>query len=633
MKIVLVVDQFDNSNNGTTITARRYAEQLRAHGHKVVVVACGDPMPDKIAAPKHNIPVFQKLIESQGMQFAKPDDKLFYEAFKGADIVHFYLPFKFCRRGEDIARQMGLPTVAAFHTQPENITSSIGLGKCKAVNDFLYSWDYRVFYNRFHHIHCPSQFIADELKAHGYDADCRVISNGVADIFRPRDVQKPKSFRDKFTVLMIGRLSVEKRQDLIIEAAKLSKYSDKIQLVFAGKGPKKSDYERQGAKLKNKPIFGFYTSDELVDLCNSCDLYVHASDAEIEGISCMEAMACGMVPVISNSRLSATAQFALDDRSVFEAGSAKDLAAKMDYWIEHPEERTEMSSQYAAQGDTMRVDECVRKAEQMYIDAIAEFNRVGYKSYDKRLIKHLSPNPEKVLKKQCKGSWLRRKLQHGFIYLITPLLAFINKVFLGLEIEGVRNVRGLKGGAVTVCNHVHGMDCTIVRLALLRRQLYVVSLESNFKMHFVGWLIKALGAVPVPEDRSKMLKFQRGMEQIIKRGDWVHYYPEGMLLSRYPTLREFHIGAFYTAARADCPVVPMVITYRRPGWFRSIFSSKPTLCIKVGHPIYACKQMPVRQAADLMCAQSREEMERMMNDGDKRAVVCSEEMEEGYIRN
>ncbi len=74
-------------------------------------------------------------------------------------------------------------------------------------------------------------------------------------------------------------------------------------------------------------------------LINECDLYVHASDAEIEGISCMEALACGLVPIISDSRLSATMQFALDERSLFRAGDAADLAAKMDFWIEHPEER------------------------------------------------------------------------------------------------------------------------------------------------------------------------------------------------------------------------------------------------------------------------------------------------------
>lgn len=42
---------------------------------------------------------------------------------------------------------------------------------------------------------------------------------------------------------MIGRLSREKRQDLIIKAIGESKYNDKIQLVLCGKGPWKAHLE------------------------------------------------------------------------------------------------------------------------------------------------------------------------------------------------------------------------------------------------------------------------------------------------------------------------------------------------------------------------------------------------------
>lgn len=56
---------------------------------------------------------------------------------------------------------------------------------------------------------------------------------------------------------MIGRLSNEKRQDLIFEAISKSKYSDKIQLVLAGKGPKYNKYKKLGEKLVNEPVISF----------------------------------------------------------------------------------------------------------------------------------------------------------------------------------------------------------------------------------------------------------------------------------------------------------------------------------------------------------------------------------------
>ena len=184
MKIVLVIDQFDSGNNGTTVTARRFAEQLCLRGHSVTVLACGESSAsvgevgiNKVGVPEFRLPVFDGLIKSQGMQFARPVDEAYYQAFHGADIIHFYLPFRFCRRGEEIARQMHIPTVAAFHMQPENVTFSIGMGNWTFLNDRLYSWCYREFYNRFTHIHCPSRFIADQLEKHGYDAKLCVISN------------------------------------------------------------------------------------------------------------------------------------------------------------------------------------------------------------------------------------------------------------------------------------------------------------------------------------------------------------------------------------------------------------------------------------------------------------------------
>ena len=49
MKIVLVIDQFDDANNGTTISARRFASALKEHGNEVRVIATGKPTDYKYA--------------------------------------------------------------------------------------------------------------------------------------------------------------------------------------------------------------------------------------------------------------------------------------------------------------------------------------------------------------------------------------------------------------------------------------------------------------------------------------------------------------------------------------------------------------------------------------------------------
>ena len=116
----------------------------------------------------------------------------------------------------------------------------------------------------------------------------------------------------------------------------------------------------------------FYEPDRLIDILHMADLYVHTSDAEIEAMSCMEAFACGLVPIIANSPRSATPQFALDGRSLFPAGDSGALAAQIDWWIEHSEERRTMELRYAEHAKQYALEESIKQTEEMFRMAIAE---------------------------------------------------------------------------------------------------------------------------------------------------------------------------------------------------------------------------------------------------------------------
>lgn len=374
MKILIVIDQFDDANNGTTISAKRFAEGLINLGHEVYIVSTGEPRENKYVVKAMPLPIIvSKIVKSQGMTFAIPNKDILKEAISKVDVVHFYMPFVLSYQALKIAEELNVPRTAAFHVQPENITYTIALGKNEKVNDKIYEFFRDKFFNKFKHIHCPSNFIANELKKHGYTAKTYVISNGVSPDFKYIKVDKKDEFKDKFVITMIGRLSNEKRQDLIFDAISKSKYSDKIQLVLAGKGPKYNKYKKMGEKLKNKPVIDFFDKDNLLNLLGMTDLYIHSSDAEIEAISCIEAFACGIVPIIANSKKSATPQFALDERSLFEAGNSDDLVQKIDYWIENEVERKNMEIKYAEHAENYRIEKSMKKIEGMFEDAIREY--------------------------------------------------------------------------------------------------------------------------------------------------------------------------------------------------------------------------------------------------------------------
>ena len=376
MKIVLVIDQFDDANNGTTISARRFARALQAHGNEVRVIACGKPAPNKYAVRQLRLtPVVEHLITSQGMRLAVPNRHVFEKAAAWADVVHFMMPTPLGISGLRHVEKLGIPHTAAFHCQPENITFTIHMGNSRRVNDWFYNRFRDSFYNRFTHIHCPSQMIANQLYQHGYTAQLHVISNGISPEYQYQKSPKEPWMEGRFNVLMVGRYAGEKRQDVLIQACAKSRHAGRIQLILAGKGPLERKYRRLARRLKNPAVMEFYPPQRLRELLAMCDLYVHTSDAEIEAMSCMEAFACGLVPVIANSPRSATPQFALDEKSLFPAGNSDELAKRIDWWIEHPDIRREMEVRYAEHAKQYALERSIQMTEEMFRQAIAEQKR------------------------------------------------------------------------------------------------------------------------------------------------------------------------------------------------------------------------------------------------------------------
>ena len=99
---------------------------------------------------------------------------------------------------------------------------------------------------------------------------------------------------------------------------------------------------------------------------------MHAATVEIEAIAALEAIACGLVPVIADSKASATPQFALDERSLFKDNDEYSLAEKIDYWYERDDERRRMGGVYARSAYKYSLEKSLEKAERMFADEIMD---------------------------------------------------------------------------------------------------------------------------------------------------------------------------------------------------------------------------------------------------------------------
>ena len=372
MKITVVCDVLGKENNGVTIAAMNLIRYLKEAGHEVKVLCADAGKKDTegfYVVPNRDFGVFNAYLEKNGVTLASPEREIIENAIDGADVIHIMLPFSLGQATAKIAAEKKIPTAAGFHLLAENFSTHIFMSKSRLVNHLTYE-HFRNMYKRVDAIHYVSQYLRDVYEGMYGATNGYVISNGVNEIFTPEENEKKDDgFID---ILYTGRYSKEKSHKVLIAGIAKSKYKDKIRLTLAGGGPLEEKLKSQAEILPIQPRFGFFTRSEMVELDRKADLYVHAAEYEAEGIGCLEAIACGTVPVINNAPKSATRFYALDDKSLFDYNDSDDLARKIDWWIEHPEVKKEYEKKYAAMArEKFDRGVCMKKMEQMLIETAA----------------------------------------------------------------------------------------------------------------------------------------------------------------------------------------------------------------------------------------------------------------------
>ena len=370
MTVTVVCDVLGEENNGTSVASYNLIRYLKKQGHTVRVL-CADQSKSGeenfFVVPNRSFGKFiDSIVRRVGVSLAKPDKEVIERALNGCDHVHVMMPLFLGTAAVEIARERDISITAGFHMQAEKFTAHIKLSKVGFVNNLVYRYIYKRVYRYADGIHYPTEFIKDVFESRiGVSTDGYVISNGVNSCVKRRKTEKPEEFKDKIVILSTGRYSGEKSQDTLIKAVKRSKHRDAIQLIFAGQGTKEKQYKRLSKSLPVKPVFKLFERSEINNVLNYCDLYVHPAVAELEGIACLESIACGKLTIVSDSEKSATKNFAIDGKCIFRRRSAKDLARVIDYWIDRPTERAEYEEKYFNSAVAFDSDECMRKMEEM----------------------------------------------------------------------------------------------------------------------------------------------------------------------------------------------------------------------------------------------------------------------------
>lgn len=383
MKILFVVNNVYATGNGLSASARRTAEYLRAAGEEVRFLSGANPDPNgpqpDFLLGEFKVPVFDGLIRQHGYTFAARERDVIREAVRWADLVHLEEPFFLEMATARIAEEEGKPLTGTYHLHPENLYASIHMGWEKALNTTtLRLWRDAVF-NKCLLVQCPTENVKERLVRYHFKPELRVISNGllIEDRGEDADVDALIDPTARYHVLYIGRLSVEKDPFTLLRAMEFCRNRENLQLIFAGRGPIEDKVKAEAQALLDKgilthtPSFAFLPIGKLQALARRADLYIHCATIEVEGLSCLEAIGTGLVPVIAKAKLSATSQFALSPKSIFPAGNAKALAARIDDWLDHDERRLREAERYKALPEQYAIEKSIAELRQMFSDALA----------------------------------------------------------------------------------------------------------------------------------------------------------------------------------------------------------------------------------------------------------------------
>jgi 1-acyl-sn-glycerol-3-phosphate acyltransferase len=114
------------------------------------------------------------------------------------------------------------------------------------------------------------------------------------------------------------------------------------------------------------------------------------------------------------------------------------------------------------------------------------------------------------------------------------------------------------GQCVVVSNHASYIDGVVFTAALPPRFGFVIKREMN-NVPLAGLLLRRLGSEFVERfNRNRGAADARRVLRNAAGGNSLVFFPEGTFPPD-PGLLKFHTGAFLTAARAGCPVVPATV--------------------------------------------------------------------------
>ena len=214
--------------------------------------------------------------------------------------------------------------------------------------------------------------------------------------------------------------------------------------------------------------------------------------------------------------------------------------------------------------------------------------------------------------RRTKAEKLKTKLAFKMAHKFVDELIEDKKLIIK-EIKGLENFKELPCGAVITCNHFNAYDSFAIQLAYEaadqpNRSFWRVIREGNYTSFpgFYGFLMRHCNTLPLSSNVDTMKKFFKAIDELIRGGDYVLFYPEQSMWWNYRKPKPLKRGAYLCAARSAAPVLPCFITMKDSDVMGEDGFYIQEYTIHISPPIYPEQGLSRREQADKMMLRNYE---------------------------
>lgn len=362
MKILLTTDWYKPVVNGVVTSVINLKKELESREHEVRVLTLSRSYESYAENGVYYIKSLnlEKIYPNARAVLPHMEPFVRELIWWNPDVVHSQCEFMTFSYALKISKKCQCPLIHTYHTVYEDYIHYLPGGlsnyktgaklERKAVACFS-----KMILSRTSQVIVPTKKVENILKKYGVGEPVSVMPTGV-DLSRfkePITLEEKNAVKKRLGIplenkvlVSVGRLAKEKNLEELLEYfAKLVREGNGKNLTFliAGDGPDRERLEKLAEELgiKDQVVFtGMISPDKVAGYYKLGDVFVCASNSETQGITYIEALACGL-PALCR-RDDCLSQVVTDGYNGFQYENYAYFKIHLDYILEQEERRLEM---------------------------------------------------------------------------------------------------------------------------------------------------------------------------------------------------------------------------------------------------------------------------------------------------